>query len=42
MPRDKGTYADPNDVVRVGWIAGATGILLITGRADQDGVLNSS
>lgn len=36
------TYGEPVDRVRVGGVASATGILLITGAVDNDGVLEGS
>ncbi len=37
--RKQRTYTQPDNVVRVRGIAGAAGILLVTGRTDQDGVV---
>lgn len=36
------SYGDPQNVVRVGWVAGATDVLLVTGRVDDDGVLRGA
>lgn len=36
------TYAEPSNDVRVGRVTGATSVLLLTGRADEDGVLHCS
>ena len=38
----KGTYAEPVDNVRVGGRAGAAGVLLVTGGADDDGVVEGA
>ena len=36
------SYGDPQDVVRVNGVAGATDVLLVTGRVDDDGVLRGA
>ena len=38
----RASYGDPQDVVRVNGVAGATDVLLLTGRVDDDGVLRGA
>lgn len=38
----KSTYSEPVDRVRVGGVASTTGVLLVTGAIDDDGVLECS
>jgi ribosomal protein L18E len=37
--RNRDSYGDPQNVVRVNGEAGAADVLLVTGRVDDDGVL---
>jgi len=39
---EKRTYAEPEDDVAVGWVAGAAGELLVAGGSDDDGVVEGS
>lgn len=36
---EKGSYSKPNNVVRIGWETGATLVLLVSERFDDNGII---